>query len=67
VVSDAAYVHHLRRGTMQLVPEETSEFHRHEILTGLDAKWGPDWRAQAGLSPDSFPAHNTGSAASWYL
>jgi GT2 family glycosyltransferase len=67
LVTDAAYVHHLRRGTMQLIPEETSEHHRHEILTGLDAKWGPDWRASAGLGPGSFPAHNTGSAASWYL
>jgi GT2 family glycosyltransferase len=67
VVSDAAYVQHLRRGTMQLIPEETSEFHRHEILTGLDAKWGPQWRARAGLSANSFPAHNIGSAASWYL
>jgi GT2 family glycosyltransferase len=67
VVTDAAYVQHLRRGTMQLIPEETSEFHRHEILTGLEAKWGPQWRARAGLGPDSFPAHNTGSAASWYL
>jgi GT2 family glycosyltransferase len=67
VVTDAAYVQHLRRGTMQLIPEETGEFHRLEILTGLDAKWGPQWRARAGLSPDSFPAHNTGSAASWYL
>jgi GT2 family glycosyltransferase len=67
LVTDAAYVHHLRRGTMELIPEETGEFHRHEILTGLDAKWGPSWRADAGLSPDSFPAHNTGSAASWYL
>ncbi|BEP15004.1 glycosyltransferase family 2 protein [Acidothermaceae bacterium B102] len=67
LVSDAAYVHHLRRGTMQLIPEETGEAHRHEILTGLDAKWGPGWRAQAGLSDDSFPAHNKGSASSWYL
>jgi GT2 family glycosyltransferase len=67
VVSDAAYVHHVRRGTMQLIAEETGEAHRHEILTGLDAKWGPGWREKAGLSPDSFPPHNTGSAASWYL
>jgi GT2 family glycosyltransferase len=67
VVSDAAYVNHLRRGTMQLIPEETGEVHRHEILTGLDAKWGPGWRADAGLSPEAFPAHNTGSSASWYL
>ncbi len=67
VVSDAAYVHHLRRGTMRLIPEETGELHRNEILTGLDAKWGPEWRALAGLGPDSFPPHNTGSAASWYL
>jgi hypothetical protein len=28
LVTDAAYVHHLRRGTMQLIPEETSEHHR---------------------------------------
>lgn len=67
VVTDAAYVQHLRRGTMRMIPAETSELHRSEILTGLDAKWGPDWRAAAGLSPASFPAHNTGSAASWYL
>ena len=67
LVSDAAYVHHVRRGTMQLIPEETGEAHRHEILTGLDAKWGTGWRERAGLSLDSFPAHNTGSAASWYL
>ncbi len=67
VVTDSAYVHHLRRGTMQLIPQETGEFHRHEILTGLEAKWGPQWRAAAGLGPGSFPPHNTGSAASWYL
>ena len=67
LVTDAAYVQHLRRGTMQSIPEETGELHRREILTGLDAKWGPDWRAKAGLSADAFPAHNTSSAASWYL
>jgi GT2 family glycosyltransferase len=67
VVTDAAYVHHLRRGTMNLIPEETGEHHRHEILTGLDAKWGADWRADAGLSPESFPANNIVSAADWYL
>ena len=67
LVSDAAYVHHLRRGTMQLIPEETGEAHRHEILTGLQANWGSGWREKAGLSPASFPPHNTGSAAAWYL
>jgi GT2 family glycosyltransferase len=67
LVTDTAFVSHLRRGTMAGIPEETSELHRHEILTGLDLKWGPDWRARAGLSAASFPAHNTGSAASWYL
>lgn len=67
LVTDAAYVHHLRRGTMSLVPDETGEQHRREILTGLNAKWGADWRARAGLSPAAFPAHNTGSAAEWYL
>jgi GT2 family glycosyltransferase len=67
VVSDAAYVQHLRRATMQTIPDETSEIHRHEILTGLQSKWGPGWRADAGLSADSFPAHNSGSSAAWYL
>ncbi len=67
LVTDAAYVSHLRRGTMDGLPEETSEAHRAEILTGLEQKWGPGWRAEAGLSPAAFPAHNTGSAASWYL
>ena len=67
VVTDAAYVHHLRRGTMSLLPAETGEHHRQEIVAGLDAKWGPDWRARAGLSPAAFPAHNTVSAADWYL
>jgi GT2 family glycosyltransferase len=66
LVTDAAYVSHLRRGTMDGLPEETSEAHRAEILTGLERKWGPGWRAAAGLSPAAFPAHNTGSAASWY-
>jgi hypothetical protein len=66
LVTDAAYVHHVRRGTMSLVPEETGEHHRHEILTGLDAKWGPDWRSLAGLSPAAFPAHNVVSAGDWY-
>ena len=66
LVTEAAYVHHFRRGTMRLIPEETGEHHRHEILTGLDAKWGSQWRAQAGLSEAAFPAHNTGSAGDWY-
>ena len=56
----------LSRGTMDGLPEETSEAHRAEILTGLERKWGPGWRAAAGLSSAAFPAHNTGSAASWY-
>ena len=67
VVTDAAYVSHLRRGTMDGLAEETSELHRAEILTGLEQKWGPGWRAQAGLSPAAFPPHNVGSAGSWYL
>ena len=66
LVTDAAYVHHERRGTMSLVPEETGEHHRHEILTGLDANWGPGWRSLAGLSPAAFPAHNVVSAGDWY-
>lgn len=67
LVTDAAYVSHLRRGTMDGLADETSEAHREEILTGLERNWGPGWRAAAGLSEDAFPAHNTGSAASWYL
>lgn len=66
VVTESAYVHHLRRGTMDLVPDAGSEQNRAEILTGMDSIWGPGWRARAGLGPGSFPAHNTGSAASWY-
>ena len=67
LVTDAAYVSHLRRGTMDGLADETSEAHREEILSGLERNWGPGWRADAGLSEDAFPAHNTGSAASWYL
>lgn len=67
VVTEAAYLSHLRRGTMNRLPEETSEVARAEILTGLDAKWGGSWRSRAGLSPDAFPPRNSGSAASWYL
>ncbi len=67
LVTDAAYVSHLRRGTMDGLVDETSEAHRAEILTGLEQNWGPGWRAEAGLSPAAFPPHNTGSAASWYL
>ncbi|MCU1538133.1 MAG: hypothetical protein JWP82_2484 [Humibacillus sp.] len=66
VVTEAAYVSHLRRATMDRLGE-TSEANRAEILDGMTGKWGPDWRAAAGLGPDSFPAHNTGSATSWYL
>ncbi len=66
IVTEGAYVSHLRRVTMNRMGE-TSEANRAEILDGLDAKWGVEWRGEAGLGPDSFPAHNTGSAASWYL
>ncbi len=66
LVTEGAYVEHLRRQTMNDVGR-TGEQNRAEILTGLDAKWGPGWRAEVGLGPDSFPAYNTGSAASWYL
>ena len=51
---------------MSLLPEETGEHHRREILTGLDAKWGSGWRALAGLSDAAFPANNLVSAADWY-
>lgn len=67
LVTDAAYVSHLRRGTMDGMAEETSELHRSEILTGLERNWGPGWRAEAGLGAGAFPPHNTGSAESWYL
>ncbi|MGV0110611.1 MULTISPECIES: hypothetical protein [unclassified Arthrobacter] len=66
VVTERAYVSHLRRQTMNRTGQ-TSEDNRAEILHGLDAKWGDDWRAEVGLGPDSFPAHNVGSGASWYL
>ena len=66
VVTERAYVSHLRRQTMNRTGQ-TAEGNRAEILGGLDAKWGDGWRAAVGLSPDSFPAHNTGSGASWYL
>ncbi|MHA3702982.1 glycosyltransferase [Jatrophihabitans sp. YIM 134969] len=66
VVTESAYLSHLRRGTMDGIAEETGERHRHEILTGLDGLYGPDWRPLVGLGPGAFPAHNTGSSASWY-
>ena len=66
VVTEGAYVSHLRRVTMTRTGQ-TAELNRSEILTGLDAKWGNDWRALAGLGPAAFPPHNTGSASSWYL
>jgi GT2 family glycosyltransferase len=66
VVTEAAYVSHLRRATMNRTGQ-TSEGNRAEILDGMDGKWGPGWRAEVGLAPESFPAHNTGSGASWYM
>ncbi|MDQ2755976.1 MAG: glycosyltransferase [Actinomycetota bacterium] len=66
LVTEAAYVSHLRRATMQRTGQ-SSELNRSEILDGLDAKWPQGWRARAGLGPGSFPAHNTASAATWYL
>ncbi|WP_165066437.1 glycosyltransferase [Marisediminicola senii] len=66
VVTEGAYVSHLRRQTMNRTGQ-TSEGNRAEILDGLNAKWGDGWRAEVGLGPGSFPAHNTGSGASWYL
>ena len=66
VVTEQAYLSHLRRGTMASIPEETGERHRAEILTGLDAKYPDGWRERVGLGPGAFPPHNTGSGASWY-
>lgn len=65
VVTEAAFVHHLRRVTMTRVGQ-TAEDNRDEILTGLDALWGDTWRTLAGLAPKAFPAHNSGSATDWY-
>lgn len=65
LVTEGAYVAHLRRQTMNDVGR-TSEQNRAEILGGLDGKWGDTWRARVGLGPGAFPAHNTGSAADWY-
>ena len=64
-VTEAAFVHHLRRVTMTRVGR-TAEDNRAEILTGLDGLWGDAWRELAGLGPGAFPAHNTGSAIDWY-
>lgn len=66
VVTEAAYVSHLRRGTMDRIPAETRERNRGEILTGMDARWGNSWRERLGLSAAAFPPHNTGSGAAWY-
>ncbi|MEO5833187.1 MAG: hypothetical protein ABIR83_07420 [Nakamurella sp.] len=66
LVTEGAYVSHLRRQTMNRTGQ-TSEGNRAEILDGMNSKWGGGWRARVGLSADSFPAHNTGSGASWYL
>jgi GT2 family glycosyltransferase len=66
VVTEAAYVAHLRRATMTRTGQ-SAELNRAEILTGLDAKWGGNWRGVAGLGPGAFPPHNTSSAHSWYL
>ena len=66
VVTDAAYLSHLRRGTMDRLPNESSERNRAEIVTGMDAKWGPDWRTRAGLSPIAFTGAHGASAQSWY-
>jgi GT2 family glycosyltransferase len=66
LVTEGAYVAHLRRQTMNDVGR-TGEQNRAEILAGLDGKWGQTWRAQVGLGPGAFPARNTGSAATWYL
>jgi GT2 family glycosyltransferase len=66
VVTEAAYVAHLRRATMTRTGQ-SAELNRAEILTGLDAKWGDGWRALAGLGAGAFPPHNTSSATSWYL
>lgn len=66
VVTESAFVSHLRRGTMDRLPAETSERNRAEILRGLDGLWGDRWRKLAGLGAGAFPAHNTGSSASWY-
>lgn len=65
VVTEAVFVHHLRRVTMTRVGR-TAEDNRAEILTGLDRLWGAGWRALAGLGPGAFPPHNTGSAIDWY-
>ena len=64
-VTEAAYVHHLRRVTMTRVGR-TAEDNRAEILTGLDARWGDRWRSLAGLGAGAFPPHNTGSGLDWY-
>ena len=66
LVTEGAYVSHLRRATMDRVGA-SAEQNRAEILHGMDARWGSGWRAKVGLAPGAFPPHNTGSARSWYL
>ncbi len=67
VITEGAYLSHVRRGTMDAFPEETGERHRHEILTGMDGLYPDGWRELIGLGPGAFPPHNTGSGESWYL
>jgi GT2 family glycosyltransferase len=67
LVTESAYLSHLRRGTMDQLPGESSKVAITEIVTGLDALWGDSWRATAGLTELAFEPNNTGCTPAWYL
>lgn len=67
LVTDSAYLSHLRRGTMDQVPGETSKVAIAEIVTGLNQLWGDQWRKEAGLTELAFEPNNTGCTPAWYM
>ena len=66
LVTESAYLSHLRRGTMDRLPGETSKVAIAEIVTGLNALWGDRWREAAGLTDLAFEPNNTGCTPAWY-
>ena len=67
LVTESAYLSHLRRGTMDQLPGETSKVAIAEIVTGLNNLWGDQWRKEAGLTELAFEPNNTGCTPAWYL
>lgn len=66
LVTETAYLTHFGRGTMDQFPEETHDVARAEIVGGLNALWGDQWRKVAGLTELAFEPNNTGSTPAWY-